>query len=200
MARILRGVKSPLPLSGRGGGLFSFLPSLCLPFVGLPFLCPPSLWAILAVLHGFLDGCNFWPFLPSLLACVAFSRVGCGFAWVGCFCGLVGLFCGCYSFCLRAVSTCKGKKAAQIQKSAFCPCVPPSVFCCVSVQRETKRKTALLLGRFFLGCGGVWFLLFGTESVKTEHCKRGGLFAKYPYFFGCVVCLHLAGGGACDII
>ena len=113
MARILRGVKSPFA-SSAGGGWSVFLSSSP---VGLPWavhLCGP--WAFIPAifgpsLHGFLEHCNFWPFLASVLACVAFSRVGCGFPWVRLRLGLCGASCGCYSFCLRAVSICKGKKA-----------------------------------------------------------------------------------------
>lgn len=131
-----------------------------------------------------------WPFLG----------LGVGLVGLGCFRGSVGLSAVVILAACVPCPPAKGKGRPKYKKSSFRPCLRPSVFCCVSIHRETKRKTALLLGRFFLGCGCVWFLLFGTESVKMEHCKRGGLFAKYPYFLCCVVCLHLAGGGACNIV
>ena len=51
MARILRGVKSPFASSAGGGGLFSFLPP-----VGLP-------WAFL---------CRPWPFIPAIFGRVPY--------------------------------------------------------------------------------------------------------------------------------
>ena len=109
MARILRGVKSPFAPSAGGGGLFSFLPSFG-PSLGRSPLQAVSLSPCGASLHGFLDGCNFWPFLASVLACVAFSRVGCGFPWVRLLSGLCGAFCVVILFACVPCPPAKGKK------------------------------------------------------------------------------------------
>ena len=107
---------------------------------------------------------------------------------------------GCYIFLPACRVHLYGVKGGpNIKKSAFRPCVRPSVLLSC-IYTETKRKTALLLGRFFLGCGGVWFLLCGIASIETKHGKRGGLSSKDTYFFGCVVGFHPLGGGACNIV
>lgn len=76
----------------------------CLPFVGV------FRGAFLACLHGFLDGCNFWPFLPPVLACIALSFGRWGFPWVGWFWGLCGAFLVVILFACVPCPPAKGKK------------------------------------------------------------------------------------------
>ena len=73
-----------------------------------------------------------------------------------------------------------------------CPCV---LSACVPSCDRQKRRAALFGLLSFLG-GGVWFLLV----LVSEHCKRCGAFAKYPYFFYCVVGFNPSGGGACYVV
>ena len=90
MARILRGVKSPFASSAGGGGLFSFLPSLG-PSLGLPCRPWPFFPAILSRgAWAFLDRGHFWPFLGSVLACIALSFGRWGFVSVRLRLGLCG--------------------------------------------------------------------------------------------------------------
>ena len=134
MARILGGVNGIFALSGGGGGgLGCFrpcLPSLCPsvpPRAFIPSGPVPCLpWGIFkACKRGFLRASRLgifkrgqiWPFLAVFGRFEGISRAWRGFGWVGLLSGLCGAFCGCYSFCLRAVSTCKG------QKAVFYPCL-----------------------------------------------------------------------------
>lgn len=85
-------------------------------------------------------------------------------------------------------------------KSRFCPCLlslslPVLCFVSFHLMTDKKRRAALLGLLSFLG-GGVWFL----PVLVSEHCKRCGAFAKYPYFFYCVVGFNPSGGWACNII
>lgn len=106
--------------------------------------------------------------------------------------GFYGALWACYSFRLRAVSTCKGEKATFYPFLGLACLLPCSLALCVSAY---TRKAARFVGRSFsLGCG-VWFLL-----SELEHGKRCGLFAVYLYFVGLVVGFNPSGGWACDII
>lgn len=162
MARILRGVKSPFASSAGGGGLFSFLPSFG-PSLGRSPLQAVSLSPCGASLHGFLDGCNFWPFLASVLACIALSLCRWGFVLPWGFRGLVGLsavvilfacvpcppakgkkpFCPCFLPCLPALSRLYLCRACRV-----CPCV-------VSSWEGTKEK------RPFVWVVSPWVVVFG---------------------------------------
>ena len=94
----------------------------------------------------------------------------------------------------------------QERKSPFLPFLCFACLLClglpvlVSFHLITDKKKRPLLGRFSLGsCGGVWFLPV-SGLVVSEHCKRCGAFAKYPYFLCCGVGFNPSGGWACDII
>ena len=171
MARILRGVKSLFASSAWGGGLFSFLP---VPACPLQSLCRP--WAFIPAifgraLHGFLDGCNFWPFLASVLACIALSLCCWVFPWVGLLSGLCGAFCGCYSFCLRAVSTCKGKKAPFCPSFALLAC-SLRLSLCASLYIQEKRP--------FLWVALSLVVVFGFSFQNSNTASGAGFL---PYIF-----------------
>lgn len=175
MARILRGVKGSLAhLHGGGGCLWScgvpLWPCLALPCLASFILCRGCVvaflpWGIFGrVPWGFLEHCNFWPLLGSLLACMAFSRVGCGFGWVGGFWGLVGLFCVVILFACVPCPPAKGKNPflslSLFVLFAFLACFLPSLSLqglpCLSVSIYEKRN-GLLCGSFLF----VWVVGFG---------------------------------------
>ena len=135
--------------------------SLCLPFVSLSPCGHFGPWGM-----GIFRALQFLAFLGlcfglcGLFSCRVWVCIG-SFAF-----GALWGFCGCYSFCLRAVSTCKGKKALLPLFFALPACLVSSLSLqglpCLSLCRfilgRYKRKTALCVGRFSLG-GCVWFLL-----------------------------------------
>ena len=138
----------------------------CLPSVAVLPVGLPSCRGIFSRSRGgFLKGCNFWPFLAVFGRFEGISRAWRGFPWVRLRLGLCGAFCGCYSFCLRAVSTCKGKKAAQIQKiflPSFLPLWP------YNRQKETA----------FVGSFPLWVVLWGWVSPIERKYRR--LQAGFP--------------------
>ena len=171
-------------------------------------LCPSSRGAFSDPKRGFLRACRLgifkrgqiWPFLAALLACIALSLCRWGFGWVSCFCWLVWLFCVVILFCLRAVSTCKGKKALfalvlLCLPALACPCLCLSLCPCVVSSYNRQKNTAFIWSCLLGLCGGGWFLLL---SAKKEDCKRFAVSACYCYLV--FVCLHSSCRGACDII
>ena len=177
MARILRGLKGLSALAGRGGGVV--VPCPALPCLALPCL------ACLSSCLPFLPWGIFRPQTGTFLV----SGVG--------LVGLVG-FVGLWGFSALLFLPPACGVHLQREKSRFCPCLLLCLVClslCRFILGRDKRKTALCVGRFSLG-GGVWLL----PVLVSEHCKRCGAFAKYPYFFYCVVGFNPSGGWACNII
>lgn len=195
MARILRGVKGSLGLRTWGGGVFGrFIPCnpLQSPAIGFPWACgvPVAVGHFWPWCMGIFRRVQFWPLLGSVLACTAFSFVGCGFGWVGGFWGLVGLFCVVILSACVPCPPAKGKKPFLPLVCLVCPCLRFPLSASLYIQEK----------RPFLWVALSLVVVFGFSFSEHEHGKRCGAFAEYPYFVRGVVCFHLAGGWACDII
>lgn len=193
MARILRGVKSPLA-SSAGGGWSLFL---------FPFPCSLGRSSLQAVS---LSPCGaFLAVFPwGIFRTVQFlALLGLCFGLYGLFSCRVWVSLGAVAFgALRGLlrllfflPACRvhlqGEKSPFLPLVCFACLVSASLSVCVSIH---ARKAALFVGRSF-SCGYVWFLL-----SELEHGKRCGLSAVYLYFVGLVVGFNPSGGGTCNII
>lgn len=163
MARILRGVKSPFASSAGGGGLFSFSRSRG----PVLWACPLQAWAFLPAIFSRAT----WIFRRvQFLAFLGLSFALCGLfsGWVWVWLGAVAFgalwgFLRCYSFCLRAVSTCKGKKAVLPLFFALPACLVsslslqglPCLSLCRFILEGTKEK------RPFVWVVSPWVVVFG---------------------------------------
>lgn len=212
MARILRGVKSPFAPVAGGGGCLAVWWCPCVP-VSIPAACVPcSLPAVspscgVPMQSPCRRGPSFMAFRPPV-GLPAF--LGLSFALYGLFScrvvlgigsgvemslrGFYGALLACYSFRLRAVSTCKEKKAPFCPSFALFALLACSLSLLALLLFAYTRKAARFVGRSF-SLGGAWFLL-----SEHEHGKRCGLSAVYLYFVGLVVGFNPSGGWACNII
>ena len=64
---------------------------------------------------------------------------------------------------------------------------------------QKNRPSVWAVCLFICVCWCVLLWVFISPSIETEHGKRCGLFAKYPYFFYGVVGFHPSCGWACNI-
>lgn len=119
-----------------------------------------------------------WPLTAFLRAFLLLGVVSLGLGGV---CGLWGFSWACYSFCLRAVSTCKGGKAVFIPIFCrVCLCLFPCLYLCGACRlclSLCEKRNSPLCGLFLLG----WLCLFSPIEQKRT-LRAGCRFGLLPLF------------------